>query len=61
MTVPMPPALWWARRHGQRCRVCACTDCEACPGGCWWVEEDLCSSCVGKEVPNASGEAVRVP
>lgn len=22
----------------------------ACPGGCWWVEQDLCSACVGKEV-----------
>lgn len=29
----------------QRCRVCGCTDARACPGGCWWVEDDLCSSC----------------
>jgi hypothetical protein len=27
------------------CRVCGCTDDRACPGGCWWVEADLCSSC----------------
>lgn len=27
------------------CRVCGCTDDMACPGGCWWVEPDLCSRC----------------
>jgi hypothetical protein len=27
------------------CRSCGCTDDDACAGGCWWVEEDLCSSC----------------
>lgn len=29
-----------------RCRICGCTDDNACPGGCYWVEEDLCSKCV---------------
>jgi hypothetical protein len=29
----------------QVCRVCACTNFSACAGGCWWVEDDLCSSC----------------
>lgn len=29
----------------QKCRVCGCTDDNACPGGCYWVEEDLCSQC----------------
>jgi hypothetical protein len=33
------------------CRVCHCTDAEACPLGCWWVadpagEGDLCSACL---------------
>lgn len=33
------------------CRVCECTDSEACPGGCWWVDDpellgDLCSQCL---------------
>lgn len=28
------------------CRVCGCTDDHACPGGCCWVEDDLCSACV---------------
>ena len=29
------------------CRVCGCGTYNACQGGCWWVEYDLCSSCVG--------------
>ncbi len=33
-------------RHPRKCRVCGCTDDKACePYGCWWVEDDLCSSC----------------
>jgi hypothetical protein len=28
------------------CRVCGCTELEACEGGCIWVEADLCSRCV---------------
>lgn len=27
------------------CRVCGCTDDRACPGGCSWVDDDLCSAC----------------
>lgn len=27
------------------CRVCGCTDDDACEGGCSWVAEDLCSAC----------------
>lgn len=33
----------------RRCRVCGCTDEYGCDEGCYWVEEDLCSACVGKE------------
>ena len=29
----------------QKCRSCGCEDAFACPGGCFWVEEDLCSRC----------------
>lgn len=32
----------------QVCRVCGCTENNACLGGCHWVEEDLCSQCVDK-------------
>jgi hypothetical protein len=28
------------------CRVCSCTDLEACAEGCFWVEPDLCSGCL---------------
>jgi hypothetical protein len=27
------------------CRMCGCTDLQACPEGCWWVGPNLCSSC----------------
>jgi activating signal cointegrator 1 len=30
---------------GPRCRVCGCTNDNACPEGCAWVEPDLCSEC----------------
>jgi len=29
----------------QKCRVCGCDWFHACLGGCYWVEDDLCSSC----------------
>lgn len=29
----------------RRCHVCGCTDMHACPGRCWWVGADICSSC----------------
>ena len=40
----------------RRCRVCGCTDddCSRCiertGEPCHWIEPDLCSACVGKEV-----------
>lgn len=36
--------------HRRVCRVCGCDDAHACDGGCEWVQFDLCSRCVGKEV-----------
>jgi hypothetical protein len=39
-------ALELAFQTGQHCcRVCGCTQDRACEGSCWWVEDDLCSSC----------------
>lgn len=29
----------------RRCRICGCTQFNACRGGCWWVADDLCSNC----------------
>ena len=31
------------------CSVCGCTDNCGCEEGCYWVEENLCSACVGAE------------
>lgn len=36
------------REISRVCRKCGCTEWAACPGGCSWVERDLCSVCVGK-------------
>lgn len=39
---------WWTTRHMMKervCRYCGCSDDRACPGGCWWVAEDVCSAC----------------
>lgn len=32
------------------CRVCGCTQYNACLGGCYWAEYDLCSKCANKEI-----------
>lgn len=32
----------------QVCRVCGCSEFNACEGGCAWIEKDLCSSCVDR-------------
>ncbi len=32
----------------RKCRVCGCDWNHACPGGCYWVEKDLCSRCANK-------------
>lgn len=39
---------------GPRCRVCGCTNDEACLSGCWWEEDDLCSSCSDDQVSGVS-------
>lgn len=43
LTVPVWPE--------PKCRVCGCTQYTPCPGGCSWIEHDLCSACEGKEEP----------
>lgn len=40
-----------------QCRLCGCTDERACPGGCWWVRDDLCSSCWDLETPYSAAES----
>jgi protein gp37 len=35
----------------QACRVCGCTNLNGCDEGCYWIEGDLCSSCIDKSTP----------
>lgn len=38
-----------AKASGEQvCRLCLCSEKDACPGGCFWVAPDLCSACEGK-------------
>lgn len=47
------PLLEQALDGQRRCRVCGCSDNNACiPFSCYWVEDDLCSACAGKEAEN---------
>jgi hypothetical protein len=32
----------------RRCRVCGCSQIDACPSCCGWAEEDLCTACTGE-------------
>jgi len=43
--------------NGQRCRHCACSEFNACKGGCSWVKPDVCSNpkCVTAEVRRTEG------
>jgi hypothetical protein len=34
---------------GDVCRYCACSQNDACPGGCGWAKPDVCTECVGRE------------
>ncbi len=46
----------------RRCRECGCTDIQACPGGCHWVEQDRCSACaqLGATVEGLKRTAKRI-
>lgn len=45
----------------QKCMFCGCTDDNACPGGCSWVELNVCSRCKDRLRGNEliSGEEIR--
>lgn len=40
----------------RRCRGCGCTQDRACPGGCYWVEWDLCSACQTLDIDHSEGD-----
>lgn len=33
------------RELNRKCRICGCTFFNGCQNGCYWIEDDLCSSC----------------
>jgi hypothetical protein len=43
----------------QECRRCGCTNEEACPGGCAWIEPDLCDACFNKMFPDLAAVDAR--
>ena len=45
----MTPKNYTGPFDEQRCRVCGCTWDTPCEGGCYWVEDDLCSACCDKD------------
>lgn len=40
----VPEQSAWVKLNRQ-CRICGCTDDEACPGGCSWSQPEICSTC----------------
>lgn len=51
MSAESLPLDWSAYFDKKCCRICGCTELDACPGPCWWVVDplgrgDLCSACL---------------
>jgi hypothetical protein len=41
-----------------RCKACGCSNARACPGGCFWVDDNKCSRCFDADGrPFAFGDA----
>lgn len=40
---------------GRNCRECGCWEWDACANGCWWVTDDLCSSCAPAQLRRGMG------
>jgi hypothetical protein len=46
VSVDIVERYWFTARGAEMvCRKCGCTQEDACPGGCSWAAENLCSSC----------------
>jgi hypothetical protein len=51
----------------QRCRKCGCTRAVPCPGGCFWIEPNLCTNCADPEylaylnAPNPKRKSSPIP
>lgn len=44
----VPEILLSGAEWEPQCRVCRCTELDACEGGCRWVDKDVCSACADK-------------
>lgn len=57
----VPRVLIALERTGMKCMFCGCTDDHACPGGCSWVELNVCSRCKDRLHGNdlISGEEIK--
>lgn len=44
---PLAQAQWI--KLNRQCRICGCTDEEACPGGCSWSQPEICSTCARRQ------------
>jgi hypothetical protein len=42
------------------CSKCGCTDDDACVGGCYWVEPNLCSRCQSPQVKSEPSDGIAV-
>jgi predicted esterase len=50
---PVSSDLQPMRAGDRSCRICGCTELKACPGGCWWVLPDVCSTCARHQLAAA--------
>jgi hypothetical protein len=57
---PAPPTPEAPADPVRACRVCGCTDDNACPPTCWWIAPDLCSQCTPAGAAPATVELLRI-
>lgn len=54
-------ALGYGLAAARACRFCGCTETRACPGGCSWAFDDVCTACLGHTPASwAALQAVRM-
>ena len=45
LNIPNEFITKWQEEATWECKICGCTQNNACPEGCYWVEKNLCSVC----------------
>lgn len=57
INIPQDLIINWQEQATWECRICGCTQNNACPEGCYWVEKNLCSVCaINMETIQEEGE-----